>query len=84
MYSLCGSLPLLGDHLFGDLVTWSGVRKGRADTLPLPRGMESVAWKRRHKYANGWKPVWSCEGHADGLIGLGAPTISNRLNQRQP
>ena len=41
--------------------------------------MEPVAWKGRHKYANGWKPVWSCEGHADGLMGLGAPTIGKGL-----
>ena len=29
--------------------------------------MESVAWRGRWKYGTGWKPVWSCEGHAGEL-----------------
>jgi hypothetical protein len=31
--------------------------------------MEPVEWRGRYKYVAGWKPVWSCGGHADTLIG---------------
>jgi hypothetical protein len=30
---------------------------------------ERVEWRGRHRYATGWKPVWSCERHAGDLIG---------------
>ena len=31
--------------------------------------MAPVSWRGRHRYATGWKPVWSCEGHAGELVG---------------
>lgn len=30
--------------------------------------MEPVAWRGRHRYTAGWKPVWSCEAHAGALV----------------
>jgi hypothetical protein len=30
---------------------------------------EAVEWRGRHRYATGWKPVWSCERHAGDLVG---------------
>ena len=29
--------------------------------------MEPVAWRGRWRFRAGWKPVWSCERHADEL-----------------
>ena len=29
---------------------------------------EAVEWRGRHRYATGWKSVWSCERHAGKLI----------------
>ncbi len=31
--------------------------------------MEPVTWRRRYRYASGWKPVWSCDGHTGELVG---------------
>lgn len=31
--------------------------------------MEPVVSRGRYRYASGWKPVWSCEGHAGELVG---------------
>ena len=31
--------------------------------------MEPVSWRGRWKYRTGWEPVWSCDKHADDLIG---------------
>ncbi len=28
-----------------------------------------VDWRGRYRYTAGWKPVWSCERHAEGLVG---------------
>jgi hypothetical protein len=30
---------------------------------------ESVEWRGRHRFTVGWKPVWSCERHAGGMVG---------------
>jgi hypothetical protein len=30
---------------------------------------EPVAWVGRWKFLNGWTKVWSCERHADELVG---------------
>ena len=35
--------------------------------------MEPVTWCGRHKFAKSWKSVWSCDGHADDLIGAKRP-----------
>jgi hypothetical protein len=28
-----------------------------------------VPWRGRHKFRTGWVPVWSCQCHADDLVG---------------
>ena len=40
-------------------------------TLPAMRTHcpEPVAWVGRWKFLKGWAKVWSCERHADGLVG---------------
>ena len=35
--------------------------------------MEPVAWVRRWKFLKGWTEVWSCERHADELLGRVVP-----------
>jgi hypothetical protein len=31
--------------------------------------MAPVAWTGRYRYTAGWRPVWSCEAHAEELVG---------------
>ena len=39
---------------------------------------EPVCWVGRHRWRSGeWVTVWSCEGHADDLIGIRRPPLAN-------
>jgi hypothetical protein len=42
--------------------------------------MEPVTWVGRWRFTKGWKDVWSCDRHADELVGLGG-SISERGNR---
>jgi hypothetical protein len=48
--------------------------------------MEPVTWAGRWKFLDGWTKVWSCERHADELVGaerlttLGAIQMDSELD----
>ena len=44
---------------------------------------ESVSWRGRYRYADGWRPVWSCDMHAGELVGARRVTAKPCSFRRQ-
>jgi hypothetical protein len=84
MYSIYRGLDQLG--IVGQVAPGIFAQEGRCWRF-VPAGQAShcmapVAWRGRYRYSSGWKPVWSCDGHADDLIGArrsGDLAIANQV-----
>jgi hypothetical protein len=75
IYSGVDHLGTVGNVAPGIFVQESGCWRMAARTQLARVGgcMEPVAWVRRWKFLKGWTEVWSCERHADELLGRVVP-----------